>query len=76
VRVDSDVDAFVFEDRNEFLHRPEERPFGFLGAFGSAGELGVDHVDPEVDGDLDDPLPVAYRGFSGILVGAGPSQYR
>ena len=70
VRVDPDVDAFAFEDRHQFLHGPEERPFGFLGLLGPAGELGVDHVDAEVDGDLDDTLPVAHRGFAGVLVRA------
>ena len=34
VRVDSDVDAFALEDRHQLLHRPEERPFGFLGRSG------------------------------------------
>ena len=49
MRVDPDVDAFAFEDRHEFLHRPEERAFGFFGAFGAAGEFGVDDVHAEVD---------------------------
>ena len=43
---------------------------------GPPGELGVDHVDAEVDGDLDDALPVAHRGLAGVLVGAGPAQHR
>ena len=76
VRIDPDVDAFAFEDRHQLLHRPEERAFGLLGAFGPAGELGVDHVDTEVDGDLDDALPVAHGGLAGVLVGPGPAQHR
>ena len=76
VRVDPDVDAFTFEDRHQLLHRPEERPLGFLGRSRAAGELGVDHVDAEVDGDLDDAFPVAHRGLSRILVGARPPQHR
>src|SRR4029077_1249903 len=43
---------------------------------GAAGELGVDHVHAEVDGDLNDALPVAHRGFAVILVRAGPAQHR
>ena len=43
---------------------------------GRPGELGVDHVDAEVDGDLDDALPVAHRGFAGVLVGSRPTQHR
>ena len=76
VRVDSDVDAFAFEDRHQLFHRPEERPLGFLGTLGAAGELGVDDVHAEVDGDLHDAFPVAYRGFAGVLVGTGPAQHR
>ncbi len=76
VRVDPDVDALALEDRHQFLHRAEERPLGFLGPLGPAGELGVDDVHAEVDGDLNDPLPVAHRGLAGILVGAGPAQHR
>ena len=76
VRVDSDVDALALEDRQQLLHRAEERPLGLFGALGPAGELGVDHVDAEVDGDLNDALPVAHRGLAGILVGAGPAQHR
>ena len=75
VRVDPDVDAFAFEDRHQLLHGPEERPLGFLGALGAAGELGVDDVHAEVDGDLHDALPVAHRGFAGVLVGTGPAQH-
>ena len=33
-------------------------------------------VDTEVDGDLDDALPVAHRGLAGILVGSRPAQHR
>ena len=76
VRVDPDVDAFTLEDRHQLLHGPEERALGFLGALGAAGELGVDHVDAEVDGDLDDAFPVAHRGLSGVLVGTRPAQHR
>ena len=76
VRVDPDVDALALEDRHQFLHRPEERPLGFLGLLRAAGELGVDHVHPEVDGDLDDPLPVPHRRLAGILVGTRPPQHR
>ena len=76
VRVDPHVDTFAFEDRQEFFHGAEERAFGFLGAFGAPGELGVDHVDAEVHGDLNDTLPVAHRGFAGIFVGTGPAQHR
>ncbi len=49
---------------------------GFLGALGSSGEFGIDDVDTEVDGDLDDAFPVAHRGFSGGLVGTRPAQHR
>ena len=76
VRVDSDVDTLALDDRQQHLHRAEERPLGLFGALGAAGELGVDHVDAEVDGDLNDALPVAHRGFAGILVRAGPAQHR
>ncbi len=76
VRVDPDVDAFAFEDRHQLFHGPEERPLGFLGALGAAGELGVDDVHAEVDGDLHDALPVAHRRFARILVGPGPAQHR
>jgi hypothetical protein len=76
MRIDADVDAFALEDRHQFLHGPEERPFGFLGTFGATGELGVDDVDAEIDGDLDDPLPVAHRGLAGVLVGSRPTQHR
>ena len=76
VRVDPDVDSFAFEDRHQLFHGPEERALGFLGALGAAGELGVDDVHTEVDGDLDDPLPVAYRRLTCVLVGSRPAQHR
>ena len=66
----------ALEDRQQLLHRAEERPLRLFGPLGTAGELGVDHVDAEVDGDLNDALPVAHRGFAGILVGTGPAQHR
>ena len=76
VRIDSDVDALTLEDRHQLFHGSEERPLGFLRAFRPAGELGVDDVDPEVDGDLDDALPVSHRSFAGVLIRARPSQHR
>ena len=42
------------------------------GRLRPAVELGVHHGHPEIDGDLDGPLPVAHRRLPLVLVRAGP----
>ena len=76
VRVDQQVDAFAFDDRQQFLHGAVERALGFLGLLRAAAEFGVHGADAQVHGDLDGTLPVADGRLAGILIRAGPAQHR
>ena len=68
--------AFALEDRQQLVHRLQELRLGGLRRLRPAVELGVDHLDAQVDGDLDDPLPGAYGRLSLVLVRTGPAQHR
>src|SRR5829696_872878 len=76
MRLDDQLQAFAFEERQQLIHRLEELRFCRLGRFRLAAELGVDHLDAEIDGDLDDPLPGPYGCLPLIFVRTGPAQHR
>src|SRR5215207_8598960 len=76
MRLDHQLQPFAFEERQQLIHRLEELRFGRLGRFRPAAELGVDHLDAEIDGDLDDPLPGPYGCLPLIFVLTGPAQDR
>ena len=69
-------DPLALEDRQQLLHRPPELRLGRRGLFGTAVELRVHHVHPELDRDLDRALPVADGRLPLVLVGAGPAEQR
>jgi hypothetical protein len=42
---------------------------GYVWSLRPTAELGVDHLDAKIDGNLNDSLPGAYRGLSQVLIG-------
>ena len=68
VRLDDQLQPLSLEDRQQLVHRLQEMSLCCLRCLRPAAELRVDHFDPEVDGDLDDPLPGAYGGLALVLV--------
>ena len=76
VRLDDQLHTLALEDRQQLVHRLQELGLGGLRRLWPSVELGVDHLDAEIDSDLDGPLPRAHGRLPLVLVGTGPAQHR